>query len=390
MMKNGQKIHRIHYQEKEIILAGINYVSDESAETIKEILDREQPDTICLGLDTNRYYIISDPQGWKNTDIIHVLKGKKLLFLFIHLVLISFQRRIGEQFRVRTEEEIIETVVQTRKAGAGLILADRDIRITFRRLWNMVGLKAKILLMIELTVALFNHKPIPEEDLERLRREGVLMVVFKKFAKSFSQFKKVFIDERNQFLSQKIREAPGKKIIAIVGEEHIPGIKEAMNKEQDIQMLSKVPRRPRILLGFAFLIPVLLIGIIGTTFTISHSAGIRQMSSWILWNGILSSIGAAAGFAHPITVATAFFASPITSFLPLISISGVVLILEILLRRPTVGDFEKLAEGRFTVKGLWKNKVMRILLAAGLANVGSIVGSLLSSAHIIQLFMKVH
>ena len=113
------------------------------------------------------------------------------------------------------------------------------------------------------------------------------------------------------------------------------------------------------------------------------------MGSWILWNGILSSIGAAAGFAHPITVATAF-ASPITSFLPLISISGVVLILEIMIRRPTVGDFEKLAEGTFTVKGLWKNKVTRILLAAGLANAGSIVGSLLSSAHIIQLFMKVH
>jgi len=306
------------------------------------------------------------------------------------LILVSFQRRVGKQLRARTEEEIIETIVQTRKAGAGLVLIDRDIRITFRRLWNMVGLKAKILLMIELTVALFNHKPIPEEDLERLRREGILMVVFKKFSKLFPQFKKVFIEERNQFLSQKIREAPGKKIIAIVGEEHIPGIQEEMNKEQDIQMLSKVPRRPRIFWGFAFLIPVLLIGIIGTTFTISHSAGLRQMSSWILWNGILSSIGAAAGFAHPITVSTAFFASPITSFLPLISISGVVLILEILIRRPTVGDFEKLAEGKFTVKGLWKNKVMRILLAAGLANVGSIVGSLLSSAHIIQLFMKVH
>jgi len=389
-MEEGRKIHRFYYQEKEIILAGINYVSAESAEIIKEILDTEQPDTICLGLDTNRYYIISDPQGWKNTDIIHVLKNKKLLFLFIHLILVSFQRRVGKQLRARTEEEIIETIVQTRKAGAGLVLIDRDIRITFRRLWNMVGLKAKILLMIELTVALFNHKPIPEEDLERLRREGILMVVFKKFSKLFPQFKKVFIEERNQFLSQKIREAPGKKIIAIVGEEHIPGIQEEMNKEQDIQMLSKVPRRPRIFWGFAFLIPVLLIGIIGTTFTISHSAGLRQMSSWILWNGILSSIGAAAGFAHPITVATAFFASPITSFLPLISISGVVLILEILIRRPTVGDFEKLAEGKFTVKGLWKNKVMRILLAAGLANVGSIVGSLLSSAHIIQLFMKVH
>lgn len=390
MKKEERKIHRIYYQEKEIILAGMSYVSDESAEIIEKILDTEQPDTICLGLDTNRYYIISDKQRWKNTDIIQILKSKKLLFLFIHLILISFQKRVGKQLKARTEEEIIETVVQTRKVGAGLVLVDRDIRITFRRLWNMVGLKGKILLIIELVIGLFSRKPILGEDLERLQREGILMLVFKKFAKSFSQFKKVFIDERNQFLSQKIREAPGKKIVAIVGEEHIPGIKEEMNKEQDIEMLSRVPSRPRLLLAFAFLIPILLIGVIGSTFTVSHSAGFRQMGSWILWNGILSSIGAAAGFAHPITVATAFFASPITSFLPLISISGVVLILEIMIRRPTVGDFEKLAEGTFTVKGLWKNKVTRILLAAGLANAGSIVGSLLSSAHIIQLFMKVH
>ncbi len=385
----ARNIHRVSYKDKEITLIGIDYIFQKSTKEIKEIIETERPDSVCVELDAQRYYIITDKQRWQNTDIIQILKTKKLIFLLIDLILSSFKKRVERQFGNQSEQGIIQAIDSAKKIESVLVLVDRDIRITFRRVWRRVGIKGKISLLIESTLGLFNRNPITEEELEQFRKEGIIAVVLKKFAKSYPRVKKVFVDERDQFLSQKIKEAPGRKIIVVVGSEHIPGIKEEIYKEQDIEMLSNVPARSRLLLMFALLIPIFIIGTIGSTFTISHSAGVQQMSSWVLWNGILSSIGAAAGIAHPITILITFFSAPIAALLPLISTSGVVLLVETLIRRPTVGDFEKLTKGKFTIKGLWKNRVTRILLAAGFANVGSIVGSLLSSTKIIQLFIKI-
>ena len=38
--------------------------------------------------------------------------------------------------------------------------------------------------------------------------------------------KDILIDERDQYLAEKIRTAPGQKIVAVVGAGHVPGIKK--------------------------------------------------------------------------------------------------------------------------------------------------------------------
>src|SRR5690625_6062486 len=45
------------------------------------------------------------------------------------------------------------------------------------------------------------------------------------------------------FRSQKIKEAPGKKVVAVLGAAHVPGIKQEIKRDHDLAQLDKKPDR---------------------------------------------------------------------------------------------------------------------------------------------------
>ena len=92
-------------------------------------------------------------------------------------------------------------------------------------------------------------------------------------------------------------------------------------------------------------------------------------------NGIFAGLGAAIALAHPLTILTAVVASPITSLNPMIAAGWVAGLVEVLLSKPKVKDFERLPEDIVSVKGFWKNKITRVLLIVVLTNMGSSLGA---------------
>jgi pheromone shutdown protein TraB len=53
-------------------------------------------------------------------------------------------------------------------------------------------------------------------------------------------------------------------------------------------------------------------------------------------------------------------------------VSGLV---EVVLRKPKVKDFEKLQEDIRSIRGFWKNRITRILLVVVFTNIGSTIGT---------------
>ncbi|MGA7876301.1 MAG: TraB family protein, partial [Desulfoferrobacter sp.] len=98
-----------------------------------------------------------------------------------------------------------------------------------------------------------------------------------------------------------------------------------------------------------------------------------------------AGIGAAAALAHPLTIASAIVASPITSLNPMIAAGWVSGLVEALLGKPRVIDFENLTEDISSLKGFWKNKITKILLVTVFTNVGSALGTFVA----IPLMLKV-
>jgi pheromone shutdown-related protein TraB len=387
-MSEENNITRIHLNDKEIILIGTAHVSKQSAEQVKEVIESERPDSVCIELDEQRYQSIQEGNAWKKMDIFKVIKEKKASLLLMNLVISSFQKRIAKQFGIQAGQEMIQGIESAKEVGADLVLADRNIQVTFARIWHQIGMWGKMKLLMQIILSVFNKESISEEELEKMKSKDMLNAMLNDFTDIFPKLKKPLVDERDQFLAQKINDAPGKKIVAVLGAAHVPGIQKEIHRKHDLAALSELPAKSKIPMILAWAIPLFIVGIIGYTFYANPSAGLQQSLSWILWNGSFSALGAAIAFGHPLTIITAFIAAPFTSLNPLIAAGWFAGIVQAYIRRPYVEDFENLSEEAITVKGFWRNKVTRILLIVTFVNLGSALGTLIGGADVIRLFIE--
>lgn len=386
---SAENITRIDLNGKEIILIGTAHISPKSAEQVKEIIEAERPDSVCIELDEQRYQSIMDRNRWKNMDIFKVIKEKKALLLLINLIISSFQKRMASQFEINPGQEMIQGIESSKEIGANLVLADRNIQITFSRIWQKVGFWGKCKLLFLIFYSIFDNETITEEEIEKMKTQDMLDAILNDFTTSFPKLKIPLIDERDQYLAQKIKDAPGEKVVAVLGAAHVPGIKKELYKEHDLEALSRVPAKSKALKVFAWLIPLLIIGIIGYTFFKNPSSGIQQTLSWVLWNGTLGAIGAAIAFGHPLTILTGFVMAPLTSLNPVLAAGWFAGIVQAYLRRPSVEDFENLSTDVYSIKGFWNNKVTRILLIVAFTNLGSTLGTVIAGADVVRLFVNI-
>lgn len=383
-----ENITRINLNGKELILIGTAHVSRQSAEQVKEVIEREKPDSVCIELDAQRYQSVMDSNKWKETDIFKVIKEKKATLLLMNLAISSFQNRLAKQFDIKPGQEMIQGIESAKETGANLVLADRNIQITFSRIWHNLGLFGKAQLLNGVFFSIFSKETISEEDLENMKSQDTLNAVLAEFTESFPKLKTPLIDERDQYLAQKIKNAPGDKVVAVLGAAHVPGITKEIHKEHDLEALSQTPPKSIVPKIIGWAIPLLIIAVMVFTFIANPSAGFDQALSWILWTGTLAAVGAAVAFGHPLAILSAFLAAPITALHPLIAAGWVSGIVQAYIRKPNVGDFEKLSEDVFSIKGFWNNKVTRVLLVVVITNLGASFGTFIGGADVIRVFLK--
>jgi pheromone shutdown-related protein TraB len=384
----SENIHRIDIDGREIILVGTAHVSKKSADEVKEIIEAEKPDTVCVELCQARYQSVTDADRWKNTDIVKIVKEKKALLLLTNLALSAYQKKLAKKFGVKPGQEMIQAIESAKKVGAELCLADRDIQVTMLRLWRNISFWGKLKLFFQMMLGMFYEEELTEEEMEKLKTKDMLSAALEELSQSFPQLKAIVIDERDRFLAQKIKTAPGNKVLAVLGAGHIPGIKEEIFNDHDIDTLSKVNPAPKSTKIIAWSIPVLIIALIVATFSVDKATGVEQVITWILWNGSLGMIGAIIAMAHPLAILTALLVAPISSLSPLLAAGWFAGLTEALVRKPNVNDFESLSDDVHSIKGFWRNKVTRVLLVVVFVNLGSTAGTIIGGAEVVSRFVS--
>ncbi|MDH3957154.1 MAG: TraB/GumN family protein, partial [Desulfobacteraceae bacterium] len=376
-MKNEtNNIHSLIFEEKEIILVGTAHVSKESVQLVSDIIETEKPDTVCVELCDARYQSIRQKDKWLDTDIIKVIKEKKSFLLLSNLLLASFQKRIADKFDIVPGAEMIKAIDAGEAVGADIHLADRNIRITLAKTWRAMGLWGKIKLLFQLLLSMGEIGDISEEDIEKMKQEDVLESLLADVGKSLPVLKDILIDERDQFLTYKIRTAPGKKIVAVVGAGHVPGIKKYWEAKIDVERLNQIPPKGKLSGILKWIIPlgILVLFVLGFYYGGTH-AGTNMITWWVMANGILAGLGAVIALAHPFTILSSILAAPLTSLNPMIAAGWVSGLIEAFLRKPKVRDFENLPNDILSIRGFWKNKITRILLVVVFTNLGSSIGT---------------
>lgn len=383
-----ENVYRMHIDGKEIVLIATAHVSKTSVDQVKEVIEREKPDSVCVELCEGRYETICKKDKWENMDIIKVIKKKQAMLLLTNMIMSSYQKRIGEKLGIEPGKEMMQGIETANAVEAELVLADRNIQTTFKRIWSNMGFFGKTKLIMQVVLSAFSEEEITEDDLEKMKTEDMLESALNDLSMSFPELKETLVDERDQYLANKIKNANGSKIVAVLGAAHIPGVKRELFKTQDMAKLNSIPESGSSKKWIGWTISALVIGLIGFTLFKNRNAGIDQILTWIFWNGSLSAIGVLCALGHPLSILTALVIAPVSSLNPLLAAGWFAGLTEAFIRKPSVKDLESLSEDLTSAKGFWKNKVTKILLVVAFANLGSTLGTIIGGASVVNTFIK--
>ncbi len=381
------EVQVIHLGTREIILIGTAHISKDSVDLVRRVIKSETPDCVCVELDAKRYETLSKKKRWESLDLKEIIRKKQLSTLLFNLILASYQKKLGNQLGVLPGTELLVAVKTAEEKGISIALCDRDVRVTLRRAWHATSFFKKNYLLASLFAGLFDRTEITEEKLNELKKTDVLSELMLELGQALPELKRVLIDERDTFLSERIKNAEGKRIVAVVGAGHVEGIKKALLEDRHAQMeeINVIPPVSPIWKVLGWSIPAVILASLGV---IAMQKGCdvagENIIYWILANGIPSSIGAMLALAHPLTIVSAFAAAPVTSLTPVIGAGYVTAFVQVLVQPPVVREFETVLEDMSTLIGWWKNKLLKVFLAFLLPGLGSMIGSWIGGYEIIS------
>ncbi len=379
-------ITRLEAGGKRITLIGTAHVSRESAELVRATIAAETPDTVCVELCDSRYQAMRDRAGWQSMDIVKVIREKKAMLLLANLMLAAFQRRIASRLDIRPGEEMLQAVAAAEAVGANVHLADRDIRTTLARTWRAMGFWEKAKLLPQIVFSLGEAETLSEADVERLKKQDVLEAVLAELGQSMPRVRETLIDERDRYLCEKIRSAPGERIVAVVGAGHVPGILRYWNDPVDLAPLEQVPPPSRWVRPLAWMLPLAIVALMLYGFAAGGMrTGADMVTLWVAVTAVLAGLGALAALAHPLTILSSMVAAPITTLHPLLAAGWVSGLVEAISRKPQVIDFETLGQDILSVRGFWRNKVTRILLVVVFTNIGASIGTFVALPMLLKM-----
>jgi pheromone shutdown-related protein TraB len=378
-----------------IILIGTAHISEESVLEVRNAIETYKPDIVAVELCQRRYDSITKKDKWENTPVTALIKGNNAYFMLAQTFLASIQRKLGEEYGVEPGSEMIAAMQEAEKYHLTVALVDRDITVTLKRAWRMMGIREKFRVIWEFLKAMigYDEEELEELDLKELMKQDVLSQMMEEFSKIAPSASKVLISERDQYIAQKIYEESKKgKVVAVVGAGHINGIKKHLENQQlnaNLHELEQIPKkRFNLVKVVEIAIPVIFFGLIGW---VIYSTGINPWNKikdifliWFLVHGILAGVGVAIARGHPLSILTAFVAAPFTSLEPFFAPGWFAGLVEAKLRKPLVKDFQELSKIE-SVRGFLKNKVIRLLMVVALANLGSIIGTIIALPWILNL-----
>ena len=388
---------KLNLNGKEILLLGTAHVSKESCEEVRAAIVEVKPDVVAIELDEQRFASINDSEAWKNLDIIKVLREKKGFLLLANLVLSSFQKRMGMNVGVKPGDEMRAGIDAAKELNIPCEMVDRPIQTTLRRAWAKNGGMGKIKLLSALLASAASKEEVSGEEIENLKNKSEMDGMMSELAEFMPGVKQVLIDERDFYLAAHIWKAlqkeDRKSLVAVLGAGHLPGVQAHLEKIAsgqectDTEEISSLPPKKigAKIIGWA--IPVIILGLIAAGFVFGGmKKGADLLGAWVIWNALLAGVGALLAGGHPLTILMSAVGAPFTSLCPLVGVGMFAGIVQAFVCKPKVADMESVMDDVSSLKGFYKNRLLRVLLVFFLSSLGSSIGTFVGGSSIVLNF----
>ncbi len=368
-----------------VVIVGTAHILDKSIAEVKEAIAREQPDVVALELDAARLNALLGQV--KEVPLREVLKSGKLYLLLAHWLLATLQRKLGAEVGVEPGAEMKAAYEEAMKAGARIALIDREVGVTFQRLFAEMGVREKLRLFRALLGSFAGRGE--EVDLGNITERATVDRLIGELREFSPTAARVLVDERDATMAANLLalSKSHRKVVAVVGAGHKEGIGRYLDDPGSIpdpRSLATV-RRKRISVGRV--VSVGLFGIIIAFFAaIAVSVPIQTfLTAFLVWavvTGAFAAAGAALAGGHPLAVAVAFGLAWFGVLHPLLATGWFSGLAQFALRAPGTGDFKELMSAA-SLRTLWGNRAFRVLMVAALTNVGTMVGAWLAGPYFV-------
>ncbi len=383
----SQTEKKLQLNGREFRLIGTAHVSKESCEEVKNAVSAETADCVAIELDEQRYKSLNDREAWRKLDIVKVLRNHQGFLLLANLVLSGFQRRMGLNVGVRPGDEMRAGIERAQDLGIPVEMVDRPIQITLKRAWARNSLWGKCKLLATLITSAFSKEEVSGEEIESLKQSNEMDSMMSEISEYMPKVKEVLIDERDRYLACHIWKCSGDKVVAVLGAGHLPGVERHLNalakgeESPDTTDIEGLPKKSFFSRISGWIFPAVIVGLIAIAAVYGGKDLASQLAwDWVIWNSSLSALGAVIARGHPLTVLVAAVCAPITSLVPVIGVGMFTGLIQAVIVRPKVSDMESVQDDVSSVKGFYRNRILRVLLVFILSTLGSAAGTLIASA----------
>ncbi len=364
-------------------LLGTAHVSKASVEAVRGAIATGAYDTIAVELDPQRAQSLTDPDALARLDLVKVLREERTALFAANLGLAAYQRRLAEQLGIEPGAELKAAVLDARERGLALHLIDRDVGLTFKRAMQKLGWWGRAKVSGGLMASLFFDEKVSDEQIEGLKEGDILEASFSEFAADSPVLYRTVIAERDEYMAAKLREipaeGPAREVLAVVGAGHLQGLAKHLAEDRrdpvalrgELEAVERKSSFP----WFTLLLAAFVLGGFAWGFWRGGvEVGGDLVLQWVLVTGALGALGCTLAGGHPLSILTAFVASPITPLHPALASGTLSALVEVWARKPTYADFMALRDDVQSVRGWWRNRVARALLNFFLTSLGTAIG----------------
>ena len=234
-----------------LTLLGTAHVSRASAEQVRTLLETEPFDAVAVELCPSRYQAILDPDSLARMDLVAVIRQGRAAMVVASLALAAYQQRLADQFGIEPGAEQRMAIAQARERHLPVLLIDREIGVTLKRVAANLGWWRRLELFSGMLATLISHEEVAEADIERLKEGDVLETTFGEFARNRQDLFLPLIDERDRYMAARLREEIEReqpdRLLVVLGAGHLRGVARYLEAGADVsvQTLSSQPSLAR-------------------------------------------------------------------------------------------------------------------------------------------------
>lgn len=354
------------------------HISSRSVEEVQQKILELKPQVVAVELCRRRYEGLVGEKESRDIPIYEIIKSGNMTFFMVNAVLSLFQRKLGEEVGIKPGKEMLTAVETAKSMGIDFAFIDRDIKTTLSRAFS-TGFIEKFRVLKYAFLSIFSDADeISEMDIEEMKKEENLNKIISDFKETAPNLYKVLVDERDAYMARNILELSKRyeNVLVVVGAGHKAGIEQYLNSPEalpDMSSLTQV-KGNLFLSSLKYLFPLLIL--FGFAVGIARGVNVKGgILLWFVYNGIPTFIGVIVARGSIISALAGMLAAPFTSLNPFIAAGWVAALVELKIRKVTVGDVKSLMKIT-SYRELCNNNAFRVLLVGAFANIGSSIGTL--------------